>query len=101
MHFLPFYTIRLFVLFKQSVLQQTTGVNKDGDILTSIQREYSMANRIPIQQQSLSCNSDRKKQGVSAESSESTGQASDITITKYEKDFRCSRTYLIVFVGKQ
>lgn len=44
-----------------------------------------MANRIPLQQQNIS---DRKKQGVSAESSESAGQASDITITKYEKDFR-------------
>lgn len=47
-----------------------------------------MANRIPVQQQSVTCSFDRKKQGVSAESSESTGQASDITITKYEKDFR-------------
>lgn len=48
-----------------------------------------MANRIPVQQQNVASSSDRKKQGVSAESSESTGQASDITITKYEKDFRC------------
>lgn len=47
-----------------------------------------MANRIPARQQSIASSSDRKKQGVSAESSESTGQASDITITKYEKDFR-------------
>lgn len=47
-----------------------------------------MANRIPVQQQSITFNSDRKKQGVSAESSDSTGQASDITIAKYEKDFR-------------
>lgn len=47
-----------------------------------------MANRIPIHEHNVSSSSERKKQGVSAESSDSTGQASDITITKYEKDFR-------------
>lgn len=72
------------------MLQQATSfTTKDGDILTSLQREHDMANRIPVRQHTLSTSgSDRKKQGVSAESSESTGQACDINITKYEKDFR-------------
>lgn len=57
-----------------------------------------MANRIPVRQQTLSSSSsDRKKQGVSAESSESTGQASDINITKYEKDFRYCFNYIMYF----
>jgi cGMP-dependent protein kinase len=47
-----------------------------------------MANRAPQSQQSLNSSCILKKQGVSAESSESTGQASDITLTKHDKDFR-------------
>lgn len=47
-----------------------------------------MANRAPQSQQSLNNSCIFKKQGVSAESSESTGQASDITIPKHDKDFR-------------
>ncbi|XP_076264769.1 protein kinase, cGMP-dependent at 21D isoform X2 [Rhynchophorus ferrugineus] len=71
----------------KSVLQQTTSCQVGEDILTSIQEEYSMANSIP-QVQYNHDNAHHKKQGVSAESSEKATNASDITITKYEKDFR-------------
>ncbi|EFA12840.1 cGMP-dependent protein kinase, isozyme 1 [Tribolium castaneum] len=72
----------------KSVLQQTTTFIQDGDILTSLQEKHAMANRAPQSQQSLTNSCVLKKQGVSAESSESTGQASDITIPKHDKDFR-------------
>ncbi|XP_044258969.1 cGMP-dependent protein kinase, isozyme 1 [Tribolium madens] len=72
----------------KSVLQQTTTFIHDGDILTSLQEKHAMANRAPQSQQSLNNSCCLKKQGVSAESSESTGQASDITIPKHDKDFR-------------
>ncbi|XP_060520136.1 cGMP-dependent protein kinase, isozyme 1 isoform X2 [Cylas formicarius] len=48
-----------------------------------------MANRIPIQGHSPTNPTNHlKKQGVSAESSETVVQASDIRIAKFEKDFR-------------
>ncbi|KAJ8982391.1 hypothetical protein NQ317_009646 [Molorchus minor] len=72
----------------QSVLQQTTTFGQDGDILTSIQAQHAMANRAPQGQLSLSNSCLPKKQGVSAESSDATGEARDITIPKYDKDFR-------------
>ncbi|KAG5894030.1 hypothetical protein JTB14_018133 [Gonioctena quinquepunctata] len=70
----------------KSVLQQTN-VSRDGELLASIQKQHAMANRVPQSQQS-SHNNSSKKQGVSAESSEATGEAVNISITKYEKDFR-------------
>lgn len=70
------------------MLQQATSLYQDGDILASLQEQHGMANRARILQQSLSCTAASKKQGVSAESSEFTGQASDIQITRYDKDFR-------------
>lgn len=73
-------------LFFKSVLQQATSLYKDSDILASLQEHHGMATR--TLQQSLSSSSCSKKQGVSAESSEFTGQACDIQITRYEKDFR-------------
>lgn len=73
----------------QSVLHQTASCQAREDILTSIQEQHAMANRIP---QSLPTHNDinahHKKQGVSAESSEKFLQTSDIKITKYDKDFR-------------
>ncbi|KAF2896719.1 hypothetical protein ILUMI_09457, partial [Ignelater luminosus] len=71
----------------KSVLQQATCFNNERDILTSLQEQHAMANRTPQHQQSLTtcCN---KKQGVSAESSDSSGQSSSIHIQKHEKDFR-------------
>ncbi|XP_049819329.1 cGMP-dependent protein kinase, isozyme 1-like isoform X2 [Aethina tumida] len=71
----------------KSVLQQTAQFKYDQDILSSIQAQHAMANRNPQSQTSGSSHL-AKKQGVSAESSESTGLASDINIVKYEKDFR-------------
>ncbi|CAH1119440.1 unnamed protein product [Phaedon cochleariae] len=64
------------------VLQQTNAA-RDGELLASIQKQHAMANRVP---QSQTNNS--KKQGVSAESSECTGDGGNIPITKYDKDFR-------------
>lgn len=78
----------------KSVLEQTTPCHVEEDILTSIQEEYTMANSVPQLQNGHTHvhphtdNAHHKKQGVSAESSEKTLNASDITITKYEKDFR-------------
>ncbi|XP_065161153.1 cGMP-dependent protein kinase, isozyme 1-like [Atheta coriaria] len=65
----------------KSVLQQTTSkLNKEADILSTLHQVSS----------SLSPHgtSSAKKQGVSAESSESSGAPGDITIPKFEKDFR-------------
>ncbi|KAJ8919915.1 hypothetical protein NQ315_006444 [Exocentrus adspersus] len=72
----------------KSVLQQTASFGQDGDILTSIQAQHAMANRAPQSQLSLNSSNLPKKQGVSAESSDATGEASHITIPKHEKDFR-------------
>lgn len=72
----------------KSVLHQTTTCQIGQDILTSIQEQHAMANRVPQGQAPHNDTSHHKKQGVSAESSEKVIQASDITITKYEKDFR-------------
>ncbi|XP_017774930.1 PREDICTED: cGMP-dependent protein kinase, isozyme 1-like [Nicrophorus vespilloides] len=66
----------------KSVLQQTT-TPKDGDMLASLQKLPTMANRAPVQQNSMN-----KKQGVSAESSDAANVPSDITIPKFDKDFR-------------
>nr|XP_023023080.1 cGMP-dependent protein kinase, isozyme 1-like isoform X1 [Leptinotarsa decemlineata] len=70
----------------KSVLQQTNA-SRDVELLSSIQKQHAMANRAPQSQQSNNSSSS-KKQGVSAESSEATGEANNISITKYEKDFR-------------
>lgn len=74
----------------KSVLQQTR-VHQDGSILSSLQEEHSLPNsinsRVPLSHGTTYINY-TKKQGVSAESSETTNQASEIPITKYEKDFR-------------
>lgn len=72
----------------QSVLQQATCFNNEKDILTSLQEQHAMANRAPQNQQSLTTCCNNKKQGVSAESSDSTGQPSAIPIQKHDKDFR-------------
>lgn len=74
------------ILSYKSVLQQATTLYEDSDILASLQEQHGMANR--ILQSSLSNSSCNKKQGVSAESSEFAGQACDIQITQYDKDFR-------------
>ena len=50
-----------------------------------------MANRLPLRQQS-STTFFNKKQGVSAESSDTTHQPADIAIVKHEKDFRYSHS---------
>ncbi|KAK4873539.1 hypothetical protein RN001_015568 [Aquatica leii] len=68
----------------KSVLQQATCFNNESDILASLQEQHAMANRAP-QIQNLSIT---KKQGVSAESSDTTGQAGSILVQKHEKDFR-------------
>ncbi|XP_022918268.1 cGMP-dependent protein kinase, isozyme 1 [Onthophagus taurus] len=73
----------------KSVLQQTTkGIYKDGDLLTSLQEQHAMANRVPQIHQSLPNCAILKKQGVSAESSETHNQPCDISIVKHDKDFR-------------
>lgn len=72
----------------KSVLQQATCFNNEKDILTSLQEQHAMANRAPQNQQSLTTCCNNKKQGVSAESSDSTGQPSAIPIQKHDKDFR-------------
>lgn len=46
-----------------------------------------MANRVP-QNLTLNTSNHSKKQGVSAESSEAAGEAVNISIMKYDKDFR-------------
>lgn len=71
----------------KSVLQQKTNRSKDEDILSSLQEVHSMANRIPALQLPNTGNAASKKQGVSAESSDVSGQHK-ITISKHEKDFR-------------
>ncbi|KAL3285204.1 hypothetical protein HHI36_019319 [Cryptolaemus montrouzieri] len=68
----------------KSVLQQTR--NQD-NILSSLQEDQTMANAVPKIQHLNNTNS-MKKQGVSAESNETSNQASEISIVKHEKDFR-------------
>lgn len=67
----------------KSVLQQTNA-SRDGELLVNIQKQHAMANG----QLTLGSSNHSKKQGVSAESSEATGEAVNISITKYDKDFR-------------
>ncbi|XP_057667116.1 cGMP-dependent protein kinase, isozyme 1-like [Diorhabda carinulata] len=67
----------------KSVLQQTNA-SRDGELLANIQKQHAMANG----QLTLNNSNHSKKQGVSAESSEATGEAVNISITKYDKDFR-------------
>ncbi|KAK5640118.1 hypothetical protein RI129_010929 [Pyrocoelia pectoralis] len=71
----------------KSVLQQATCFNNESDILASLQEQHAMANRVPqnIPPATATFN---KKQGVSAESSDITGQAGEIHVQKHEKDFR-------------
>lgn len=70
----------------KSVLQQTN-VSRDGELLANIQKQHAMANRVP-QNLTLNTSNHSKKQGVSAESSEAAGEAVNISIMKYDKDFR-------------
>lgn len=74
----------------QSVLQQTTGIHKDGDLLASLQEEHAMANSATAQKlhQAPPNNYVLKKQGVSAESSDTSHQLGEISVVKHEKDFR-------------
>ncbi|XP_066256038.1 cGMP-dependent protein kinase, isozyme 1 isoform X2 [Euwallacea similis] len=74
----------------KSVLHQTTTCQIKDDILTSIQEQHAMANRLlpilPTHNETSTAH--HKKQGVSAESSEKIIQSPDIKLDKYEKDFR-------------
>ncbi|GJQ76836.1 hypothetical protein Trydic_g15043 [Trypoxylus dichotomus] len=73
----------------KSVLQQTTSVAyKDGDLLTRLQEQHAMANSSQQTHQTTANSMILKKQGVSAESSDLSGQFNDIRIVKHEKDFR-------------
>ncbi|XP_044737413.1 cGMP-dependent protein kinase, isozyme 1-like [Chrysoperla carnea] len=78
----------------KSVLQQTTLTQNGNDILTSLQERHGMANRLYKTQPGAvsvpsNISTSLKKQGVSAESSDSAQQeASEIQITRYDKDFR-------------
>ncbi|KAB0792156.1 hypothetical protein PPYR_14115 [Photinus pyralis] len=67
----------------KSVLQQATCFSNESDILTSLQEQHAMANRVPPAAVTFN-----KKQGVSAESSDIIGPAGDIHVQKHEKDFR-------------
>uniref|UniRef100_A0A6P7FQY2 cGMP-dependent protein kinase n=1 Tax=Diabrotica virgifera virgifera TaxID=50390 RepID=A0A6P7FQY2_DIAVI len=72
----------------KSVLQQTNTSSRDGELLANIQKQHSMANGVPQNLLTLNSSNHSKKQGVSAESSEATGEAVNISITKFDKDFR-------------
>ncbi|XP_039276964.1 cGMP-dependent protein kinase, isozyme 1 isoform X2 [Nilaparvata lugens] len=61
----------------RSVLQQTTTLVQDGDLLSSLQQVHGMVGQ----------NASNKKQGVSAESSRNNQTATDIQVQHFEKDF--------------
>lgn len=104
-------TLRVFYLsfsliFKyfQSVLQLTANqINKEGELLSSLQTHHYMAGQQNINKVSTIHNSTNtfsqivkpniqsfknKKQGVSGESSDSGSNQNNIKVVKFEKDFR-------------